>query len=210
MGCRDSLLVGCRTCDQWVVSVSPGSSCRRIFFSRVNFLCWLLAGDHSTLSYHIITVFLPKCRWQVTPKHAYTLDQMKSEWADYFAVQAWFGNLSRNKLPHNLYRNIRPQLSQLAELLWTDLGLKSGISVSKLISTSQKKCMWGTNCRTFSQNLARKEKATTTTNHSHGNKRSIRSRLPLPYQLPSLPNLLLWSPPVALQRQPHNQNKLNQ
>ena len=29
-----------------------------------------------------------KCRRQVTPKHAYTLDPTKSEWADYAAVQA--------------------------------------------------------------------------------------------------------------------------
>ena len=58
---------------------------------------------------------------QVTPKHAYTLDPMKSEWADY-AVQAWSGNT-------------RPQSSQLAEPLWTDPGLKSGISVRELIST---------------------------------------------------------------------------
>ena len=33
-------------------------------------------------------LFLRKCRWQVTPKHVYTLDQTKSEWADYAAVQA--------------------------------------------------------------------------------------------------------------------------
>ena len=32
--------------------------------------------------------FCPKCRWQVTPKLAYTLDPKKSEWADYAAVQA--------------------------------------------------------------------------------------------------------------------------
>ena len=32
--------------------------------------------------------FCQKCRWQFTPKHAYTLDQKKSEWADYAAVQA--------------------------------------------------------------------------------------------------------------------------
>ena len=31
--------------------------------------------------------FCQKCRWQVTPKHAYTFDPTKSEWADY-AVQA--------------------------------------------------------------------------------------------------------------------------
>ena len=32
--------------------------------------------------------FGEKCRWQFTPKHAYTLDPTKSEWADYAAVQA--------------------------------------------------------------------------------------------------------------------------
>ena len=32
--------------------------------------------------------FCQKCRWQVTPKQAYTLDPTKSEWADYAAVQA--------------------------------------------------------------------------------------------------------------------------
>ena len=29
-----------------------------------------------------------KCRWQVTPKYAYTLDPTKSEWADCAALQA--------------------------------------------------------------------------------------------------------------------------
>ena len=37
--------------------------------------------------------FCQKCKWQATPKHAYTLDPTKSEWADY-AVQAWCGNLA--------------------------------------------------------------------------------------------------------------------
>ena len=40
--------------------------------------------------------FCQKCRWQVTPKHAYTFDPLKSEWADYAAVQAKCGNLSGN------------------------------------------------------------------------------------------------------------------
>ena len=35
--------------------------------------------------------------------------------------------------------NIRPQSSQLDEPLWTDPGLKSGLSVRELISTSKKK-----------------------------------------------------------------------
>ena len=32
--------------------------------------------------------FCQKCKWQVTPKHSYSLDPTKSEWADYAAVQA--------------------------------------------------------------------------------------------------------------------------
>ena len=32
--------------------------------------------------------FCQKCRWQVTSKHAYTFDPMKSEWADDADVQA--------------------------------------------------------------------------------------------------------------------------
>ena len=75
------------------------------------------------------------CRWQVTHKHANTFDLMKSEWADYAAVQVQCGNLSGNKLTHNSSRNTWSQLSQLAEPLRTDPDLKSGISVRELIST---------------------------------------------------------------------------
>ena len=50
----------------------------RIFFSRVNFLCWLLFRYPF---HHRVTAvarkrprsFCQKCRWQVTAKHAYTL-----------------------------------------------------------------------------------------------------------------------------------------
>ena len=59
----------------------------------------------------------------------------KSEWADYAAVQAWCGNLSGNELACNSSANKRSQSSQLAEPLWTDPGLKSGISVRYLIYT---------------------------------------------------------------------------
>ena len=52
--------------------------------------------------------------------------------------------------------NTRSQSSQLAEPLWTNPGVKSGISVRKLISTYQnknkKKRRQGMNCRTFSPN----------------------------------------------------------
>ena len=80
-----------------------------------------------------------KCIWQVTPKHAYTHELTKSEWADYAAVQAYCGNLSGNELTRNLSGYIRPQSSQLAEPLWTDPGIKNGISVREQISTSKKK-----------------------------------------------------------------------
>ena len=46
--------------------------------------------------------FCQKCRWQVPPKDAYTLDPMKLEWADYAAVQAWCGILSGNELACSL------------------------------------------------------------------------------------------------------------
>ena len=71
--------------------------------------------------------------------HTHTpLTQTKSEWADYTAVQAYCGNLSGNDPTRNLLGNSQPQSSQLAEPLWTDPGLKSGISVCELISTSKK------------------------------------------------------------------------
>ena len=73
--------------------------------------------------------FFQKRRWQVTPKHAYTLDPSKSELADYAAVQAECGNQSGNELTRNSSGNTLLQSSQLSEPLWTDPGLKSGISV---------------------------------------------------------------------------------
>ena len=63
------------------------------------------------------------------------LTPAKSEWADYAAVQALCGNLSGNELARNSSGNTQSLSSQLAELLWTDPGVKSGISVRELIST---------------------------------------------------------------------------
>ena len=48
------------------------------------------------------------------------------------------GTYQGNKLTCNS-SGITPQMSQLAEPLWTDSGLKSGIGVRELISTSKKK-----------------------------------------------------------------------
>ena len=69
------------------------------------------------------------------------------------------GNLSRNELTRNLSGNIWPQSSQLAEPLWTEFGIQSGINVSELISrlkkTKQKRLGWGMNGRTFSPNFCK-------------------------------------------------------
>ena len=78
--------------------------------------------------------FRQECRWQVAPKHAYTLDPTKSEWA----VQIQCGNLTRNEFTRNSSLNTRLQSFQLAEPPWTDPGPKSGISVHELLSTKEK------------------------------------------------------------------------
>ena len=90
---RDSLLVKCWTRDWKVASSNPGWSGGKIFLSRDNCRYWLLFGVRSTP--FVIAVackrpwsFCQKCRWQVTPKHAYIVDPMMWEWADYAAVQA--------------------------------------------------------------------------------------------------------------------------
>ena len=89
----DSLLVKCQNRDLKVVSLNPSRSGRRIFFSRVNFVSWLLFGAHSIpalLQWHVKDPghSAKRCRWQVTPRHPYVLDPTKSEWDDYTTVQA--------------------------------------------------------------------------------------------------------------------------
>ena len=106
-----------------------------------------------------------KCRWQVTPKNACTLDPTKSEWADYTAVQAYCGNLSENDLTRNSSGNTRLQSSQLAEPLWTDSVLSHESSVLSLISTlgkQNKKHRPGMNFPTFYQNIRKRGKAINT------------------------------------------------
>ena len=103
-----------------------------------------------------------KCRWQVTSECTYTLDPVKFDWADFAAVQALCGSLSGNELTLKLSDTAQPQSSQLTEPLWTDPGLKSGIIVRKLISTSErifKKRRHGMNRRTFSQNPCKRGKS---------------------------------------------------
>ena len=68
----------CWTCDWKVAGSNPCRSSRRIFFSRVDFLCWLLFQYPfhprvTAVAHKRSRSFCQKCRWQVTAKHAYTL-----------------------------------------------------------------------------------------------------------------------------------------
>ena len=116
----------------------------RFFFSRSRYLAFCADSYSLSVSFRVIAVvrkrsrsFCQKCSWQVTPKHAYTLDQTNRSGLT-AAVQSYCWNLYGNELTHNLSGNIRPQSSQLAEPLWTDPGIKRGISVHELISTSKR------------------------------------------------------------------------
>ena len=80
-------LVGRELDRNWKVARSIAGR-NGIFFSTINFLCWLSFRVHP----HFTTVarkrprsFCQKSKWQVAPKQAYTLDQTKSEWAGYAA-----------------------------------------------------------------------------------------------------------------------------
>ena len=123
----DSLLVGMP--DSWL---NPGRSSWRIFFSRVNFVCWLLFGVHSTPG---------SLQWHVKdPSHSAKSTDGRLHLNTHTPLtQQSQRNLSRNELTSNLSGNIRPQSTQLAEPLWTDPGIKSGISMHVLISTLKKR-----------------------------------------------------------------------
>ena len=67
-----------RTLDRKVPGSSPGRSGGRIFFSRVNFLCWPLLRYPfnprvTAVARKRLRSFCQKCRCQVTAKHTYTL-----------------------------------------------------------------------------------------------------------------------------------------
>ena len=68
----------CRTHDWKVAGSNPCRSSGRIFFSVVNFLCWLLFWYPfhprvTTVAGKWPQSFCQKCRWQVTAKHTCTL-----------------------------------------------------------------------------------------------------------------------------------------
>ena len=71
-----SLLVECRTCDCKVASLNPSRSNREIFSSgAVPTFIWCPYHPHvSAVACKRPQSFCQKCRWQVTPKHAYALD----------------------------------------------------------------------------------------------------------------------------------------
>ena len=68
---------------------------------------------------------------QVADKHAYTLDPTKSDAVKGLVCEAIKEMRSGNC---HLSGNVRPQSYQLAQQLWTDSGLKSGIGVYEPIS----------------------------------------------------------------------------
>ena len=78
VGDGDSSVVRAPDRDRKVAGSNPCRSGGRIFFSRVNFLCWLLFRYPFHPSVTAVArkrprSFCQKCRWQVTAKHAYTL-----------------------------------------------------------------------------------------------------------------------------------------
>ena len=85
--------------------------------------------------------FCQKCRWQVIYLNTHTPLTQRS-WSGLsmplcrYSVGTYPETSSHVR---NLLGNIRPQSCQLAEPLWTDPGIKRGISVRELISTSKKK-----------------------------------------------------------------------
>ena len=70
-------------------------------------------------------------------------------------------SLSRQNV--GIYKETRSQSSQLAEPLWTDPGLKTGISVCELISTLKKAQTRNKLSNNLKKILKREEKATATT-----------------------------------------------
>ena len=68
----------CQTHDWKVVGSNPCGGGGRIFFSRVNFLCWVLFQYPfhpcvTVVAHKRSQSFCQKCRWQVTAKHPCTI-----------------------------------------------------------------------------------------------------------------------------------------
>ena len=86
-GGDSSVWFECRARDRKVPGSNPCWSGGRIFFSRVNFLCWLLLQYPfhpcvTAVARKRSRSFCQTCRWQVTAKHAYTLHKCGFPWSD--------------------------------------------------------------------------------------------------------------------------------
>ena len=130
-----------------IFTVNTAASVRssaRIFFSRVNFVCWLLFSVCSIL-------VLPQ--WHVKdPGHSAKSVGGRLQLNTHTPSTRWsrsgltmllcrhsVGTHKENEVTRNSSGNTQPQSSQLAQPLWTDPGLKNGTSMRKLISTLKKK-----------------------------------------------------------------------
>ena len=126
----------CQAHDQKVASSNPSRSRGRIFFSRVNFVCWLLFGVCSI-------PMLPQ--WHVKdPSHSAKsaggrlhlnmhkpLTKRSQSGLTMPLSRHIVGTYPETSSHATCWGNIQPWSSQsrLAEPLWTDPGIKSGISV---------------------------------------------------------------------------------
>ena len=80
-----------RTRDQEVAGSNPSWSGGRIFFSMVNFLCWLLFRYPfyprvTTVALKRLRSFCQKCRWQVTAK--YNTCTLRMRWQQFHVAPA--------------------------------------------------------------------------------------------------------------------------
>ena len=128
---QNSLVVERQTCDQRVVSSSPSRSGGRIFCSRVDFLCRLLFGVHSTLCYQCqVKDPSNSAKNAGSRRHLNThtpLTQQRQSGLTMLSRHS-MGTFQGNKHTELIKEHLA-LLSQLAEPLWTDPGIKSGISV---------------------------------------------------------------------------------
>ena len=83
--------------------------------------------------------FCQKRRWQVTPNTHTPLTQRSRSGLTIPLSRQRVGTYAETSSHATCQGTFRPQSSQLAEPLWTDPGIKSGISVRELISISKKK-----------------------------------------------------------------------
>ena len=104
------------TCDWKVASSNPGRSSRRIFFSRVNFVCWLIQCPF----HPSVTAMAHKRSWSFCQKCSSRL-HLKAHTS--LTQRSWSGltTVSGNKLTHNSSRNTQLELSHSARWAILDL-----------------------------------------------------------------------------------------